>query len=305
MTAILFIATVLIWGSTWIAIKMQVGFSEVLTAVFWRFALAAVVTVLGMAALGRLRLPRMRELPWLAALGFCLFCANFVCFYHASRFVPSGLVSVLFATATLFNAVNARLIYGERITTRMILAGACGALGVLLLFRDELAHGLGAQGGLAVGLGLCGTLLFSLGNMISRRNSAAGMPVVWANAWGMSFGTAFLAVAVLASGSSFVPPADAAWLGAALYLAIIGSVAGFAAYLGLVARIGPSRAAYTTVIFPVVALTLSWLFEGYHWTPVAVLGLGLVMAGNVILFARAPARRARAVRAGLSGRGSG
>lgn len=290
MTPFLFVATVLIWGSTWFAIKMQVGTSDVLTAVFWRFAIAAALTLLGLAALRRLRLPRRDELPWLAALGACLFCFNFICFYNAARFVPSGLVSVLFATATIFNAVIGRLIYGDPITPRTMLAGALGAVGVGLLFRDEIAHGLGAGGTLAIALGLCGTLLFSLGNMVSRRNSAAGMPVVWANAWGMSFGAALLAIVTWASGSRFTPPADAAWLWAALYLAVIGSIAGFGAYLGLVARIGPARASYTTVLFPAVALGLSWLLEGYRWTPAAFAGLGLVMAGNVILFAR-PSQR--------------
>lgn len=71
-----------------------------------------------------------------------------------------------------------------------------------------------------------------------------------------------------------------------LYLAAVGSVIGFTTYLMLVSRIGSSRAAYTTVLFPVVALSLSTLYEGYHWTPLAIIGLVLTLAGNVVIFAR-------------------
>jgi len=74
------------------------------------------------------------------------------------------------------------------------------------------------------------------------------------------------------------------YVGALLYLAIPGSVIGFTAYLLLVGRIGPDRAAYSTVLFPIVALTISTIYEGYHWTPTALAGLALVLAGNLLAF---------------------
>ncbi len=74
------------------------------------------------------------------------------------------------------------------------------------------------------------------------------------------------------------------YVGAWLYLAIAGSVVGFTAYLMLVGRLGPERAAYCTVLFPLVALSISSVVEGYRFTPPAIAGLLLVMAGNVLIF---------------------
>ncbi|MRX51028.1 EamA family transporter [Paracoccus sp. S-4012] len=288
---LLFLLTVLTWGTSWIGMKLQIDAAPV-TAVFWRIMVAGAATLAGLAALGRLPLPRARDLPWLAGLGACMFSTNFVLFYYASRGLPSGLLSVIFATAALFNAVNGRIFYGDRITARMVLATLIGVAGLALLFGPGLASGMGPGAGVGVLCGLGGTLLFSLGNMIARRNSEAGLPVMWSTGWGMGFGAALLAALVMISGAGFPVPATPSFLGALVYLALFSSVAGFAAYLNLAVAVGPARAAYTTVAAPVVALTLSWLVEGYAWDWSTVLGFALVVAGNVAVFTapRAPPR---------------
>ncbi|HRM75445.1 MAG TPA: DMT family transporter, partial [Paracoccus sp. (in: a-proteobacteria)] len=175
MNGILFAATVLIWGTTWIAIAFQVGPVPVLVSVFYRFALAAVVLLAGLALAGRLKVPAGRDRIWIAAQALCLFSLNFICFYTAAGYIPSGLISVIFSLATLFNAVNARVFFGERITSRAVLASALGVCGLVLLFGPELRdqHSTGTLTGIA--LACAGTMLFSLGNMVSRRNSAAGI----------------------------------------------------------------------------------------------------------------------------------
>jgi drug/metabolite transporter (DMT)-like permease len=90
----------------------------------------------------------------------------------------------------------------------------------------------------------------------------------------------------VAAGVPFAFDTSTAYVGALLYLAIPGSVIGFTAYLTLVGRMGPARAAYCTVLFPVVALSVSTWAEGYQWTPAAFLGLALVMFGNLLVFTR-------------------
>lgn len=292
MNAFLFVATVLIWGSTWIAISLQVGPVPVLVSVFYRFALAGLVYVGLLWATGRLVLPAGRDQKWIVAQAFCLFSLNFLCFYNAAFYIPSGLISVIFSLATLFNAVNARIFFGDRITARAVWASGFGVAGLVLLFGPELAisHAAGVMTGVA--LACLGTLFFSLGNMVSRRNSANGIAPVTATSWGMCYGALILLALIAVTGTRVVWPTGGAYWGALFYLSIIGSVVGFTAYLMMVARIGSSRAAYATVLFPVVALVLSTLYEGYHWHVSGVLGLGLALIGNLIMFA--PPRRMRA-----------
>jgi drug/metabolite transporter (DMT)-like permease len=90
----------------------------------------------------------------------------------------------------------------------------------------------------------------------------------------------------LATGTLFVFDSGPRYTGALLYLAIPGSVVAFTAYLTLVGRLGPERAAYSTVLFPIVALNISAIFEGYHWSTTALAGLVLVMLGNMLVFRR-------------------
>lgn len=293
MTGFLFLSTVLIWGTTWLAISMQIGPVPVVTSVFWRFAVAAAVLMGWLALTRRLHWPARRDIGWLVLQGLCIFGLNFVLIYTAESHIAGGLVSVIFSLATLFNAVNARLFFGERITARMVLAALMGVSGLVAMFwRDVTASGLAGDTLRGIAFAAAGTYCFSLGNMVSRRNSCAGLPVMVSNGWGMTFGALLLALAVAVSGAPFAPPPDGRWLGAMAYLALVGSIGGFGAYLGLVARIGPARAAYCTVMFPAVALALSWAFEGYVWHWQAGLGLALVSLGNVIVFARLPRRRA-------------
>ncbi|WP_427024993.1 DMT family transporter [Aureimonas ureilytica] len=301
MNAALFIATVLIWGTTWIAIAFQVGPVPVLVSVFYRFALAGLLLVAGLALTGRLKIPARRDQPFVLLQALCLFSCNFLCFYKAAGFVPSGLISVIFSLATILNALNARLFFGDPISRRALLAALLGACGLALLFGPDIATHLDRGTLTGIGLAMLGTLFFSFGNMVSRRNSAAGLPPITANAWGMSYGALVLLALIAVTGTPIVTPPDGRYVAALVYLAAIGSVVGFTTYLMLVARIGSARAAYATVLFPIVALTLSSLFESYVWTATGVLGLALTLLGNVVMFTgpkAAPPARLRQPAAG-------
>ena len=135
-----------------------------------------------------------------------------------------------------------------------------------------------------LGLALLGTLFFSTGNLLSSRMQAIGLTPWLTNTWAMFIGAGVLTLAGLLLGMPFDVEPTARYIGSLLYLAIPGSVIGFTAYLLLVGRMGPEKAAYCTVLFPVVALSISSVFEGYVWTASAIAGLGCVLAGNLLAF---------------------
>jgi drug/metabolite transporter (DMT)-like permease len=287
---LLFSSTVLIWGTTWIAISLQIGPVPVLVSVFYRFALAALILVGFLLITGKMKAPPLRQQPFILIQALSLFCCNFLCFYHAAAYVPSGLISVVFSLATIYNAVNARIFFGDSIHPRALLAAALGAIGLCLLFGPDIFVAVKPESWKGIGLSALGTLFFSFGNMASRRNSAAGIKPVIANAWGMTYGSIALLLLIAVTGAPMVAPTDMTYLAALFYLAAIGSVVAFTTYLTLVSRIGSQKAAYATVLFPVVALSLSSIYEDYHWTPMGVAGLLLTLTGNVVMFARLPER---------------
>ncbi len=282
MNAFLYLLVVLIWGTTWIALKWQLGPVPIALSIAYRFGLAALVLFAWLAWRRQLVVPRGRALTWVLAQGLCLFCLNFVCFLNASQTLASGLVAVVFSSAALWNALLARLVHGRAIAPQVLAGGSLGLTGLVLLFWPEIRGGHASLAGLAWALG--GTLCFSTGNLLSAALQQQGLKPVQTNAWGMAVGTAILTGYALLAGVPFAFDASTRYLGALLYLAIPGSVIGFTAYLTLVGRLGPERAAYSTVLFPVVALNVSAWVEGYEWTAPALAGLVLVMAGNVLVF---------------------
>lgn len=300
MNALLYLTTVLIWGTTWIAIKWQLGPVPVAQSIAWRFLLAAAILFALAALRGRLVVPRGPARWLVAGQGVCLFCVNFLCFYHASRWISSGLVAVVFSMATLFNAINARLWFRQPIAPRVMAGGLLGLAGVVALFWQELGSGPWSPASFAgLALALAGTLSFSFGNLLSSRLQRLGYTPLNTNAWAMLCGALLLGAGTLASGTPPVWDPAPRYLWALLYLAVPGSVIGFTAYLTLVGRIGAARAAYATVLFPLVALNVSAWFEGYRWGWAALAGVGLVLCGNLLVFAR-PARPAAAGTAGLA-----
>jgi drug/metabolite transporter (DMT)-like permease len=285
MNAALYLLTVLIWGTTWIALKMQLGEVAITASIAYRFGLAAVVLFAILLLSGRMqRLDRRAQMLCLLQ-GLCLFCLNFICFYNASRFIPSGLVAVIFSMATLWNSLNAWLFFKQKASVNVLLGGLFGLFGLAFLFWPELAGHKTSQESLwGIGLAMLGTLLFSAGNMLSSMQQKAGFKPLTTNAWGMLYGALMLVLVGLVSGTPFGFEWNSRYIGSLLYLAIPGSVIGFTAYLTLVGRMGPERAAYCTVLFPLVALNISVFVEGYQWTSTALMGIALVMLGNVLVF---------------------
>lgn len=291
----LYATTVLVWGLSWYALKLQLGTAAPEVSVFWRFVLAAAI-MMGWAVMRGAPLRfSWRQHPRFAGLGLFIFSTNFTLFYYGGQHVPSGLLAVVFSLTSVFNLLLGFLIFGQRISRRVLVGGLLGVTGVALLFWPQIAGGAGQAGidaGAVAGLGLClaGTLSFCFGSMVSASNQKAGISVVSASAWGMAYGALFLGLFAAVRGVSFAVPMTVAYLGSMVYLAIFASVVAFACYLTLIGRIGSARAGYATVLFPVVALMVSTVLEGFVWGTAALLGLGFVLAGNILVLRSGRAR---------------
>ncbi|HEY8023516.1 MAG TPA: EamA family transporter [Burkholderiaceae bacterium] len=285
VTPLLYIVTVLIWGTTWIAIKWQLGVVPAPVSIAYRFWVAAIVLFVSLLVAGKPVRPPRAAWRFLVAQGIALFCCNFLCFYYASGYVASGLVAVVFSTAPLWNAINGRIFLKRTIQKQVLLGALLGLCGITLLFLPQMRGHWGSAGMLlGLALALLGTLCFSCGNMLSSHMQGMGLTPWLTNTWAMLIGASVLTIASLALGMPLRLDPGAQYLEALLYLAIPGSVIGFTAYLMLVGRLGPERAAYCTVLFPVVALSISTIYEGYRWDLLSVVGLMLVLAGNLLAF---------------------
>lgn len=286
----LYIVTVLIWGSTWLAIEYQLGSVAVEVSLFYRFSIAA--TIMWIYCLFRRVSMRFSVVDhgFIALLALGNFSANYMFMYWAQETLTSAMTSIAFSTMLLMNIVNTRLFFGRKIEPRTYLGACIGVLGIVALFWNDLqSANLSDNSMLGLGLVLTGTLIASLGNMTSVRNSNKGLNIFAVNAWGMLYGSLALCLFAFANASEFTFSYQTSYIISLLYLSIFGTVIAFGSYFVLLKNMGPEKASYVIVLFPIVAVCLSSLYEGFVWSDNIVIGFVMVLLGNLILLT--PARK--------------
>jgi len=277
----LYAATVLIWGTTWLGIKLQLGSVDPMVSVLYRFIAAALILMVYCRLAGL----RMRFHPkdhiFMALQGLVLFSVNYWIIYMASVHLTSGLVAVIFSSIVFMNMINGALLMGSPIRLSVVLGGVIGIAGIVTVFWPEISSfSLSDKTALGVLLTVISTFMASLGNIISARHQKYELPVIQTNAYGMAYGAVIMGIVVIASGKPFNFETTFAYMGSLFYLAVFGTVIGFGCYLKLIGKIGADRAAYATMLFPIVALAISTFYEGYQWSAHNIIGMVLVLIGN-------------------------
>lgn len=280
----LYAITVLVWGSSWFAIEYQLDKVDVLVAVFYRFSIAAVIM---WAYCLLIRAPmsfKARDHFFILVLALFNFSLNYIVIYYSQQYLTSAMTSIAFSTMLLMNILNTRLFFGKAISAQVWLGALCGLAGLIALFwRDLQNQQAGDQILLGLSLAILAAFIASLGNMVSVRNSQQGIDVFAANAWGMAYGSALLLLGGFVTGGEFKLVLEPSFLTSLFYLSIFGTVIAFASYYVLLNNIGPEKGSYVIVLFPVVSVILSTLFENFIWSTSTVVGFALVLIGNAII----------------------
>ena len=282
-SAVEFAAVTLIWGSTWLVIKGQLGVVPPVWSVCYRFIIASLVLTAFTVATGRWRWPTGRGHAFAAVVGVAQFALNFNLVYAAETRLASGVVALVFALLVVPNTILAAIFLKTPVTLRFVVGAALGVAGLVLLFAPDLAAPAGRSSA-TIGLILVGAAVLSasVANVLQAGSLARSLPPLPTLATAMAYGALIDAgFAVATAGPPRIDSRPEYWLGLA-YLSLLASVVAFSVYYRLIRRIGPGPAAYTSVIVPVVALLLSTLFEGYRWTTTAACGVALALVGLAI-----------------------
>ena len=288
----LYILTAFIWGSTWLAIKFQLGVVDPQLSVAYRFGLSGFILLVFCRLTGRtLRFSGKQHL-WLVLQGIFMFSIHYWLVYMAEVQLPSGLVSVIFSTTLFWNIVWARLFLKMSVNRAVVLGGVIGMIGIFLVFKGEIiGFSFSDKTSFAVLLCILGALMVSLGNIISAHNQRIKIPVFQINAFGMIYGSLIMLALAAVLDTPFAFDFSFSYISSILYLSIFGSIVAFSAYLTLLGNIGPDRAGYVTLLFPIIALVLSTLFEGYAWTIPALFGVLLILGGNFLVLEKKSVER--------------
>ena len=269
------------WSTSWLPLKWQLGVVSPEISLIWRFTIASALMTIITLVMGYPMKVKLKEHLKFLGLGLCLFSMNFNLFYHGGLYATSGLLAVVFSTASLVNIFLVSIISRTIPKLMMVIAAIMGFVGVGIIYTPQFEAGPEALTSLL--LCLVGTLFFCTGNMISTASQKNGISVMTANSWGMFYGVIILTVISLIRGHEFEIEMTARYIGSLFWLAIFSSVLAFTAYLMLVGRIGSGKAGYATAIFPIGALLISTFYEDYSWSLMSAAGLALVVGGNIVM----------------------
>jgi len=278
-----FIIFTTIWGTTWIVIRDQLGEVPAQWSIAYRFLIAGAA----MAALTRwkgesLKLP-LAGIAAAALLGFLQFVINFTAVYLAEHHVTSGLVATVFALLLIPNSLLGWAFLGQKPGARFTIGSLFAVAGVALLFAHELGEhpARSDQILLGIALTLVGVLGASAANVYQALDQVKRFPLFAMLTWAMLLGALMNAAIALAfTGPPVLEWRLGYWLGL-FYLGVFASALAFSLYLPVVRKIGPGKAAYSSVLVPIIAMGFSTWLEDYRWTPLAAAGAILALGGMV------------------------
>ena len=284
---LLYVVTILIWGSSWLAIKFQLGVVDPMVSVAYRFLLASGISWIYCRYSGLQLSFRLRDHGFMFLQGVSLFALNYWLFYISELTLTSGLAAVIFSTIVVMNMLNGAIFLKNRLELRVVIGAVLGLSGIILVFWPEVSDfETGSENLFAATLAVLATFLASLGNIASARNQREGIPVIQSNTYGMTYGALLMLVLAWSTGREFNFELTVSYVSSLVFLSVFASIIAFWSYLTLLGRVGVERAAYATLIFPLVALGISTIFEGYQWTAYAVIGIVLILGGNLLILKR-------------------
>jgi drug/metabolite transporter (DMT)-like permease len=290
--ALPFIIFTAIWGSTWIVIRGQLGTVPPQWSVTYRFVIAASAMAVVATLKGEnLRLGRRALVPAIF-LGFAQFSVNFNAVYLAERHITSGVVATVFALLLIPSSLLAWAFLDQRPSARFAWSSLVAVVGIVLLFVHELHEHSASAGQVVAGIAITfvGMLGASIANVIQARPEIRRFPLLALLAWSMAAGAVIDgAVAFAMTGPPTFDGRMEYWAGL-LYLALAASVLTFSLYYPVVRKIGPGKAAYSSVIVPIIAMGFSTWLEDYRWTPLAITGAVLALGGMVAALSRGRTR---------------
>jgi drug/metabolite transporter (DMT)-like permease len=287
-----FLLVTLIWGSTWIVIKGQLGIVPPSWSVSWRFLVGA-AAMFAYAAMRRERL-LLSGPAWgfAAVLGIAQFAFNFNFVYRAEQHITSGLVAVLFALLIVPNTLLGRLFLKTKVERRFLVGAAIAIAGVgLMILHEYRSAAIGASEVLlGTALTLAGVTSASTANVMQGTPFARAQSMVTMIAWAMLFGTlGNMVYAWITAGPPAIEP-TAAYIGGVLYLGVVASAVTFPLYFNIICHIGPGQAAWSSVLIPIIAMGFSTVLEGYRWAPLSAAGAAMALVGLIIAVVKRPAR---------------
>jgi drug/metabolite transporter (DMT)-like permease len=285
-----FFAMCLAWSFSWFAMKLQVeSLVPPELSVFYRFFVTSLLMfALCFFAKQRVWL-RRAEIKFFLFIGLTNFFLNFVIGYFAVHYVASGVIATIFSLSIISSEIISSFVERRKIEKKVIASSALGVIGLMIfifptIHFDEKSDALKTLTGLAMSLVMM--LVFSAGSVaVGKNRQINATPLYTSIAFGSAFGSAYLLLFNLLRGNEFVFDFSAKYLWSFAYLVVVASVVAFICLFYLIQKVGSTKANYTALVYPAIALITSSLLENFEFNILSVLGFAMILAAIAIEFA--------------------
>jgi len=271
-----YLGVIIIWSTTPLAIlwsSEEVGFVFGVTS---RMLIGAVLALIVCALLGSgLKWHRKALLAYsAAALGIF---GGMISVYWAAQFIPTGWISVIFGLSPLFTALMASLwLEGERLTRSKVTGMLMGIAGLAIIFGTSFS--LNDQAALGV-LGMLVSVSIHCASAVWSKRIDAGVPAIVMTSGGLLFAAPLFLLSWIASDAELPGDLSTRTIGAIGYLALLGSVLGFALYYYVLSKVEATRVALLTLVTPLCALGLGNILNNEPLTFEIIAGSMLILSG--------------------------
>ena len=284
-----FILCSIIWGTTWLVIKFQINGPGIFAAVFYRFLIATLCMFILTFFIKKYPMQYSIKFHIIFFLhGLFNFCLNYLLTYQAEKNLNSGLVALTFTLLIYFNMLGLKIFFKKPLSKNIIIGSILGGAGIYLIFSKEISSQTwSSELSFGIAVSIIATFFASIGNMFAFKNHKRGIPVLVFNAYGMLYGTFCTFVLSKFFQATLDIPFQLNFIAPLLYLAVFGTVIAFWAYQTIVGTMGADRAAYTSIISPLLAVITASFFEKLAITPLMSLGILMCLAGNFISLKKA------------------
>jgi len=289
MTYLAFIGMSLVWSFSWFAMKLQVdSIVAVEVSLFYRFfAVACLMTILCVATKKRLK-PFKTEYKNFALIALTNFSLNFVIAYHTAKFIPSGMIAVIFSLSIITSEIFKAIFDGKKIEPKIILCSLIGFCGLtLFIFPTLKFDNYSSNINFIIGiiLAMVMMIVFSFGNYLVEKNKRQNhTPLFTSIAFGAIISSCYLIIINYALGNKFIIDYSAKYILSLIYQIIFASIIAFLCFYYLIQKVGAVKANYTALVYPTIALIVSSFFENFKFTTLGNIGLLLIIIAIALEF---------------------
>ncbi|HGO1674997.1 TPA: DMT family transporter [Staphylococcus aureus] len=278
MNYLMYLFCMFIWGLNFIAVKIQGDSLPLEVALLYRSLIA--FSLFGVMFIFIFKKLKLNNTNWFTIIGFglCNFTISYLLLYYGTFYSSAAIVTLIFSMKAILTPIFISMVFKRKISNRIYIGGGLGVVSVVVILYPDL-NSLTNEFIIGVAFALLGTIITSIGDVLSLYNSESKVHPVLSNTIGMLSAVIFLLIYTSFNGYRYSFPLELNFWFSLLYLSILASFLAWFFYLKLINNIGATESGYMVAMFPAIGGIASVIMGETHLSINLVVGIILACMG--------------------------